>query len=99
MASTSTGYTRASRSIERRKQMPKRDIRTASSTQKGKRGGGNVVVTYRNSRGARVNATVLGAGTASGLKLRVRSGGDTRIIDNVAAASGNKQTNVYEETY
>jgi hypothetical protein len=52
-------------------------------------------VSYRDASGATMNATVIGAGTASGLKLSIRNGGGVRIIDNVPKATTMKSTGAY----
>jgi len=53
-------------------------------------------VEYRDAKGKTLAATVIGPGTSSGLKLNIdTAGNNTRIIDNVAAATSLKQTNVY----
>jgi hypothetical protein len=78
--------------------MPTSDRRTVMTARvKGRRAtSGKYHVEYRDGKGTTLAATVLGPGTVSGLKLNIdTSGGNTRIIDNVAAATGLKQTNVY----
>jgi len=56
-------------------------------------------VIYRDAKGRTSAATVLAAGSSSGLKLLVTSkrsmGVSGSTIDNVALATGEKQTNVY----
>jgi hypothetical protein len=61
-----------------------------------------MTVKYRDAQGKSHNAIVLGQGTASGLKLRLPHvttggalGGSSQIIDNVPAATGQKDTNAY----
>lgn len=56
---------------------------------------GKYHVDYRDIDGYLVAATVLGPGTSSGLKLNIDSHVNTRIVDNVPAATSAKQTNVY----
>ena len=77
--------------------MPVVDRRAAATTHKGKfRTAGKERVVYRNARGQTRDAIVLGEGTASGLRIQIVEGTLTRrIIDNVPAATGLKQTNVY----
>lgn len=70
--------------------MPTYDMRTKSNADKGK-DQGRRTVQYRASTSARWrNATVLGQGTASGLKLLVGEGPSRLIVDNVAKASTQK---------
>lgn len=52
-------------------------------------------VEYRDAKGKTLSCTVLSPGSVSGLKLNVDTYPTTRIIDNVPAATGLKQTGVY----
>lgn len=56
-------------------------------------------VNYRNTRGRTSTATIIGAGTSGGTTLKLRvyrgTGGHGVIVDNVAKATSEKQTNVY----
>jgi hypothetical protein len=53
---------------------------------------GKVNVRYRDAKGTTRQAIVVGPGTTSGLKIRVRFVG---IFDNVPLATSPNQTNVY----
>lgn len=79
--------------------MPTRDERTRATTRAGKnQTAGRQNVSYRDVNGKSQDASVLGPGTGSGLKLRLASrngNGTAEIVDNVAAATSAKQTNVY----
>jgi hypothetical protein len=77
--------------------MPTQDYRTRTGVDKGRQlGAGYRQVGYRNVDGTTSNARVIAQGTGSGLKLSLPSfGGAVKIIDNVAKATGLKQTNVY----
>jgi hypothetical protein len=75
--------------------MAHKDDRTISIADKGKTSSGYRTVRYRDIKGISHNARVLGGGSSSGLKLLVNSGPSRRIIDNVAAGTGMKQTNRY----
>ena len=81
--------------------MSLKDDRTVS-VDKGKTSSGRRTVSYRMPSGRTKNATVLGQGTGSGLKLLIPGGTDAvsgrtgaRVVDNVAAATTMKQTGVY----
>jgi hypothetical protein len=74
--------------------MPHEDKRTISTADKGKTGAGLRTVTYRDAKGMKKDAVVLGQGTASGLKLRLTSD-QNRVVDNVALMTVRTQTNVY----
>jgi hypothetical protein len=74
--------------------MPKRDERARSVIDKGKDQGYRTV-RYRNAKGSTQNGTVLGAGTSSGLKLKVGFGPAKIIVDNVPLATSEKQTSAY----
>lgn len=54
---------------------------------------GRMTVSYRDVKGRSRDAVVRDAGSSSGLKLQLVDTG--QIIDNVALATGLKQTNVY----
>lgn len=69
--------------------------RTAATGNGRRQTSGKYHVEYRDVDGSTLAATVLGPGTSSGLKLNIDSHVNTRIIDNVAAATGLKQTGVY----
>jgi hypothetical protein len=57
---------------------------------------GSITVSYRDTKGRRHDAVVVGPGTSSGLKLRIRGQGSAiRVIDNVALGTARNQTNVY----
>lgn len=76
--------------------MPTKDDRTKASGKSGKHStSGRMRVSYRDARGTTMDALVLGAGSVSGVKIKIMNGNPSRIIDNVAAATGLKQTNVY----
>jgi hypothetical protein len=75
--------------------MPLKDDRAAVLVGAKDASTGRRTVQYRSTNGRTYSAMVLAAGTASGLKLSVGSGSGKRIIDNVAKATGLKQTNVY----
>lgn len=79
--------------------MPSRDERTRAGVRAGKNPtAGRMTVSYRDVSGKSKNALVLGPGGVSGLKLRIGSrmgDGQSEIVDNVAAATALKQTNVY----
>lgn len=79
--------------------MPVRDERTRATTRVGKhQTTGRMNVIYRDTKGNSALAAVVGPGTGSGLKLRIgsRNGGSVgKVVDNVAAATTPKQTNVY----
>jgi hypothetical protein len=68
------------------------DLRTREGIEKGK-DQGYVTVSYRDIKGTRHDARVLGQGSASGLKLQVTAG--RRIVDNVPLGTADNQTNVY----
>jgi len=74
--------------------MPHEDKRTASTTDKGKTNSGYRNVIYRDAKGLTKDAVVLGAGSVSGLKLRINSN-QGAVIDNVALATSRTQTGVY----
>lgn len=73
--------------------MPTKDLRTAATTKPQSAAGSRTVV-YRDTKGRSFDAVVVGAGSSSGLKIKLTSD-NGRIIDNVAKATGLKQTNVY----
>lgn len=79
--------------------MPHRDVRVQAAAKAGKLPtAGRMNVIYRGSDGGSRAATVIGPGSVSGLKLRIGSRMGTTLpdtIDNVAAATAAKQTNVY----
>lgn len=76
--------------------MPTKDDRGKASGKAGKHAtAGRMRVSYRDAKGNTMDALVLGAGSVSGVKIKIMSGSPSRIIDNVAAATGLKQTNVY----
>lgn len=66
---------------------------------------GRRTVVYRNGNGKTSEAVVEGAGSSSGLKLRLvnRRGAGNRstiqIVDNVPKATGMRQTGVYYYPY
>jgi len=70
------------------------DLRTRTGIDKGKDQGSRAVV-YRDAKGNEMNATVIGQGSASGLKLAVRNSDKVRIIDNVPLGTSRNATNVY----
>jgi len=78
--------------------MPLKDHRTRISTvaTKGRLPtSGRYHVEYRDVSGKKLSATVIGPGTSSGLKLNIDTHVNTRIIDNVPAATSLKSTNAY----
>lgn len=76
--------------------MPLRDTRTKANQAAGKmKTAGRMTVQYRDASGNTMNASVIGQGTNSGLKLSVRNGGAVRIIDDVPKATTVKSTGAY----
>lgn len=79
--------------------MPVRDERVRAGVRTGKHPtAGRLTVSYRDINGKSKDALVLSQGSVSGLKLRIGSrmgDGQQEIVDNVAAATTAKQTNVY----
>lgn len=71
--------------------MPNLDMRTATTNRR--KFVGQRVVTYIDSKGRSRNATVLGAGTTSGLKIKVGSTG--QILDNVVKGTAEGSVNCY----
>jgi len=67
----------------------------AAATGKGMVDQGHVEVVYRDTKGRSVRALVMGPGSASGLKLKIFNRLLPVVVDNVPAATGVKQTNVY----
>lgn len=59
-------------------------------------GSGRRTVSWRDSRGQRFDAIVMGPGSSSGAKLLIPEKG--AILDNVAKATSRTQTNVYMTT-
>jgi hypothetical protein len=77
--------------------MPKTDQRAKALTTAGKmKTAGRMNVIYYDAIGRSRAATVLGGGTASGLKLRVQSGTTDLIIDNVPLANSKRQPGTYD---
>jgi hypothetical protein len=76
--------------------MPLRDIRTKANQAGGAhKTAGQMTVQYRDTTGSTMNATVIGQGTNSGLKLQIRNSGAVRIIDDVPKATTVKSTGAY----
>jgi hypothetical protein len=76
--------------------MPAKDIRTKANQAGGQhKTSGQMTVGYRDASGTMMDAQVVGQGTASGLRLRIRNGGAPRTIDNIAKATTVKSTNAY----
>jgi hypothetical protein len=59
--------------------------------------GGTMYVAYRNASGDYLDAKVIGAGSTSGLKLRIVMSGGV-VIDNVQPQTTRTQTGVYRTT-
>jgi len=76
--------------------MPNKDDRVKAGLKAGKNPtAGRMRVSYRDAKGGSFDAVVLGQGSSSGLKLKILGLNPSRTIDNVAAATTMKQTNVY----
>jgi hypothetical protein len=88
--------------------MPHKDVRsqaTVTSTKAKRKTSGGFTVQYRDAKGLKHNATVVSAGTTSGLKLRVHNrptsgggstaGGSAQVIDNVPVATSKTSVNSY----
>lgn len=76
--------------------MPLINQRTINVARHGRRlTSGKYMVQYRDVDGNTHNAVVVDAGSSSGLKLDLPDYQPTRVVDNVAAATTLKQTNVY----
>lgn len=78
--------------------MAVRDITTlvTNTRVKGRRAtSGKYTVAYIDAKGRSLSATVLGAGTASGLKLSVKSYGTSKVVDNISAMVNANDTGVY----
>lgn len=73
--------------------MPIKDLRAATAAKPKNSTAGRRVVSYVDAKGRSRNATVLGIGTSSGLKLQLIETGV--IKDNVAAAASMGSVNCY----
>ena len=68
--------------------------RPASVGTKLSRGSGRQTTNYRDFKGIRRDAIIISKGSSSGLKLFIK--GQNRMVDNVAAMTALKGTNVYD---
>lgn len=74
--------------------MPNRDLRAKAGIRAGKHmTAGRMLVRYRDSLGHSYDATVVGQGTTSGLKLKI--GRNNLIVDNVPVAANMRSVNAY----
>lgn len=73
--------------------MGQKDKRSQVLASGAKDAAGRMNVRYRAANGHSFDATVVSAGSSSGLKLRL--GSNSRILDNIAAATSMHDVNVY----
>lgn len=73
--------------------MGQKDKRSQVIASGAKDASGRMNVRYRAANGHSYDATVIAAGSSSGLKIRL--GSNSRILDNIAAATTMHDTNVY----
>ncbi len=72
--------------------------RPSAVGKKSSRGSGRRTVIYRDAAGRTWSALVVAKGSSSGLKLKIESAGNVRVIDNVALATTFAQTNRYRNS-